>query len=611
MITTYSRKTNIILYSFFLFFLIISSLLILLAPDLILIIQNILETKVFHRSFSLEKWSSTLISLLVFPIFFVIFLDAILFPKYSDTFKIVHIITFLLVLIFLLSIAAWTKSAAFMNSDMASELLLAKECFLNKTFFPTSWYYSTELRVLNTQIISAPLFLFTNNLKVIKLLTVVICTLFLPLSMYYLLKSLKIQIKWLVWLGCLLITIPFSITMWNFVQLGNYYIPHYCTAFVYTSLFLQILFNKENIKRFNIVISVFLIISFISGLSGIRHILYFIIPLFVTQIIYSINDTNNVSKLTLKSLLIENKNNFYVLLSFVCCIVGYLFNTFVLSKIYSFASYMNTAFTSIGDVSFSDLHSFFLRFFGYQNKVSVFTPNGAVNIFLYIFYACFLIILVKEIKNKPWTNTKYFLVFFVVLSILNTFIITKTDYEERYLSLILIYIIPVVILLFYINKNTILKYLMLFCFAVSLLTSTYVTLETVICTKDENDKSGVTRFLINNKYNYGYATFWNANVFTYLTNDKIKIANLKSQKDEDENEIKSLSNTFECEYWLTPSSYYNDDFALNEPVILITSQKEYEKTPNANLFKNGTLIYKDKYYLIYEYENNATFKNSF
>ena len=50
-----------------------------------------------------------------------------------------------------------------LDADMASEQLLANLLAQEGSVMSTSWYYSTELRVLNTQLVMAPLFrLFTS-----------------------------------------------------------------------------------------------------------------------------------------------------------------------------------------------------------------------------------------------------------------------------------------------------------------------------------------------------------------------------------------------------------------------------------------------------------------
>lgn len=50
-----------------------------------------------------------------------------------------------------------------LDADMASEQLLANLLAQEGGVMSTNWYYSTELRVLNTQLVMVPLFrLFTS-----------------------------------------------------------------------------------------------------------------------------------------------------------------------------------------------------------------------------------------------------------------------------------------------------------------------------------------------------------------------------------------------------------------------------------------------------------------
>ena len=46
-------------------------------------------------------------------------------------------------------------------------------------------------------------------------------------------------------------------------------------------------------------------------------------------------------------------------------------------------------------------------------------------------------------------------------------------------------------------------------------------------------------------------------------------------------------------------------------VFLIVQPKQIEATPNANIFKNGKLVFKNEFYEVFEYKDNETFKNSF
>ena len=57
MINQFSKKINIILYSILLLAILLGSFLIVESSNLLYFIQNFLENKIFHRSFSLIKWA--------------------------------------------------------------------------------------------------------------------------------------------------------------------------------------------------------------------------------------------------------------------------------------------------------------------------------------------------------------------------------------------------------------------------------------------------------------------------------------------------------------------------------------------------------------------------
>ena len=57
----------------------------------------------------------------------------------------------------------WHHIDFFLNSDDASELILAKLLSEEKRIMSRNWYYSTEIRFLNTNLVYAPLFWITDN----------------------------------------------------------------------------------------------------------------------------------------------------------------------------------------------------------------------------------------------------------------------------------------------------------------------------------------------------------------------------------------------------------------------------------------------------------------
>ena len=61
-----------------------------------------------------------------------------------------------------------SASQVLIDSDSASELVLAQHLSQKNAILSTDWCYSTELRVLNTQLIFAPLFKIFSDWSTIR-----------------------------------------------------------------------------------------------------------------------------------------------------------------------------------------------------------------------------------------------------------------------------------------------------------------------------------------------------------------------------------------------------------------------------------------------------------
>jgi positive regulator of sigma E activity len=100
----------------------------------------------------------------------------------------------------------------------------------------------------------------------------------------------------------------------------------------------------------------------------------------------------------------------------------------------------------------------------------------------------------------------------------------------------------------------------------------------------------IVKYLQKNHYYFGYATFWNANNLSVLSNGKIEIANFDSALDG------------RPYLWLTPSRYYSNGYYQGKTFLLLTKD-EYSAT-SKNVIKGENKII-DKYgYIIIEYNKN-------
>lgn len=111
------------------------------------------------------------------------------------------------------------------DSDASGELMLAKHLSDNNRIISDEWYYSTEIRVINTQIIYSLIFKLTDDLGMVRFVSSIIFRLLILASYFYFMIQTGIGIKNIIYSACLLL-IPFSTTYARIILLHGYYVPH-------------------------------------------------------------------------------------------------------------------------------------------------------------------------------------------------------------------------------------------------------------------------------------------------------------------------------------------------------------------------------------------------
>ena len=79
----------------------------------------------------------------------------------------------------------YQTAAKLQDSDASSELVLAHLLADNNQLLSPDWFYSTELRVLNTQLIYMPLFKIFTDWKLVRFFGALLLQAILVLSYYF------------------------------------------------------------------------------------------------------------------------------------------------------------------------------------------------------------------------------------------------------------------------------------------------------------------------------------------------------------------------------------------------------------------------------------------
>ena len=251
---------------------------------------------------------------------------------------------------------------------------------------PRSWYYSTEIRILNTELIASPLFFFTQNLALIKTITTMTTIAVLYLATLFLVSSFGIEKRWLILLCGLLIICPVSRLMWTYVHFGSFYIPHIAICFFYVGLFPRLSFADISPVRRRIFAGLFLFLAFCGGLGSIRYFLNFIFPLAAVvigrKILLQYRATN---ELRARAIFEHDRETFWAGLGCAVCVLGYVVNTLVLANLYSVKNYNKIRFLPLGEATVTGVIDMILEVAGYNSNASYVAVLESVGVKLSLF----------------------------------------------------------------------------------------------------------------------------------------------------------------------------------------------------------------------------------
>ena len=162
-----------------------------------------------------------------------------------------------------------------LDADMASEQLLANLLAQEGGVMSTNWYYSTELRVLNTQLVMAPLFRLFTSWHTVRVVGSVVLILLYLAAWFWFGRSAKL--KYCGLLGAGLLVLPYGVLYRQYVLEGLYYIPHIAISFVVLGCAVRILRGGRRLAP----AAGMVLFSFAAALGGPRQLFILNIPLTV------------------------------------------------------------------------------------------------------------------------------------------------------------------------------------------------------------------------------------------------------------------------------------------------------------------------------------------
>lgn len=510
------------------------------------------------------------------------------------------------------------------DSDMAAEMifsrLLAQE---GKWIATENWYYSTEFRVLYTQLIMVPLFHLLEDWHVIRVLTNLVTYLLMLGAYFYCLKPLKIRRSTVIFSSVILL-LPFSETFLTHMQLGNTYMWHVILILLAFGMFLRLSQPWEGKKAGRIVTGIaYMALSLVCGLSGVRYMLALQVPLCIAAGVYIMKSGEFAllrRELSVRQpwgqirRVLSGERLAYLLWSLLGLLgagAGYLINVAVLGRRFRFQMYDVTNFIKVFQGVLlertQDTVGNLLQLFGYIEEKGFLSVRGLISMLAFGFLAGILFLTVRcsrllageSDKAAPeqecplqLAHSRFVLWFFVTAFALNTFVFlfTTSTIVARYYITVFLFALPL-LCIYYERERLPLDRLLLtvlLCGALGLTTAKCVY---SFVDKDKNaDRRPVAAYLEEQGYTFGYASYWNGNIMTELTNGAVEIANI--------HEIDRM----DMFTWSSPMRYYQEGYHDGKTFILLTAQEaaQYAQTP---VIAAGEVVYDQQGYVVLHYDS--------
>ena len=505
------------------------------------------------------------------------------------------------------------------NSDMAAEMifskLLAEE---GRLIASSNWYYSTEFRVLYTQLVMTPLHYIFTDWHVIRVITNVVFYVLMLASFYFVCKLLKIRRR-NVWLCALALFVPVSEAVMTHLQMGNTYMSHVILCFVTFGLFLRLCDREQRCHRGRYIVCavLFAAICVILGISGVRYMLDVLVPLIMTAGVFIIRSggfqvfrTEATKEHFVGFLKTEQVR--YLFVSFaglVCGGVGYLINALFISKRYPFQTYDTTNFIAVHEGVFWDrvqnALGELLQMFGYIENKPFLSLRGFITILAFAMSATLGFTWVKSMRyslvqrtalvEPTEQNHRRFTVLFAGVSYvlhLFVFVFTTSTMVDRYFIPIAIFFL--LTLAIYMEWEGLVFDRVAVCLILggSLALAGVKTYYSFVSNDKNADRYEVAEYLVEEGYTFGYASYWNSNIMTEVSDGALEMANLWS--------LESLGDF----KWSSKMSSYEPK---EGKIFLIAETDELEALKEYGMLEQQKIIFENESYCVLHFDSQAEF----
>ena len=487
----------------------------------------------------------------------------------------------------------------YLNSDMASETILARRQVDTGSLVQMDWLYSTEIHTVHMNLFYALAFLVTPSFETARIIGNMIGFLLGMAALVWLCRALRLS-----WGAALctaaLLPLAASTSYAANMTVGGYYIIHLSIGFAAVALWLP---GKGRGTGRAIA---FALLCFAMGFLSVRYVLCFACPMLAAAALDAIFARGDSPALAQRVRFAA-----WTAAGFAACALGFAASQVILPRLFvsgvggasSFAfnpldgpAVMQTLFTVAGDL---------LKLLGWRGGAPLFSAAGIVN--LCVAGVVFLgpALLAHALRGARETagasqGRRMMLLYACAALMINLFcfVFIEGAYLPRYLILAVMFFVPALPVALALEDNVRLKAAFLAVLLAGLSLSAGVLLretraaETDARQRDERMMEAVAA-LKGAGYTHGYGTFWNVRVMQERSQGALTFTGVAPSRTE-EGAIVPCAPEFIR--WLEPDGASALDACPGETFLLLTREEAAELedwlalTGAKTVFENGEYV---------------------
>lgn len=527
--------------------------------------------------------------------------------RISNKIKMVKVTEWLLFLLFLASFL-WGIVYIFsdymlanVNSDTTSGLLKLREMINEKALIPQNWCYAnTKDFPLFAVILAIAGFFADSNILTLQIYKCIMYVFFIVSGYVFSRRVLHLPPKYTF----LLLTIwlcPFSSQYLQYIfmdgygtKIGEWFLLIWCGYYCIDDKF------NINVKR----LIVFTIVQFLFYTGDVRWLAMFVVPYFVSLIWvwfsenYKDNFKDGIKKIMPVAILLASTVIVLILGIFYQKIA---YKNVIFSTGYTGASLLNLKKESMGE-HFNFLVSEILNGMGYANSVKQISLFGIISLGIIVCTVLLLIVLPFLLTKKYETldnGIKRIIVFYWITWLVEVLTIIFSVNALGFRHVLYTILLGIGLSLYYVVHVIFSKLnMMSVLFAVAV--GCYIALNWVHVPVNSNSseivdaREDLCNFLKNHNLKYGYATYWNAGIYTVMSDFETMIYPVTEEE-------------LEPYYWYVQKELYLPIQEKGDTFLMI-SRKQYKEWSDSVGFQLKYSNYKEKLeyssYIILVYDYN-------